>query len=129
MDETIEAVPYWLANVPQDQWEKECPEFLAKISERDKRILSTPASQYRRLTWEEVKDTIKTNRIDRFQREPGELRKYLQYTAKIKAEWGSIMDFVIKQRLQWTSLAPSGPPFSSPGMLDHDVSFSQRTYM
>ena len=114
--QTTEAVPFWLANVDPKDWPKECPDFLANTSERDQRILATPDSQYHRLTWPEVQDIIRTNRIDLFQRVPSDLRKYLQYTAKIKADWVSIMDFVLSQRLQWRDLTPSGPPFTIAGM-------------
>jgi len=116
MDETIEAVPYWLVNIPPEQWPKECPDFLAKASDRDRTILATSDSHYHRLTWVEVQEIIRLNRIDHFQRVPSDLRKYLQFTSKIKAEWGSIIDFVLKQRLQWHDLTPSsGPPFANPG--------------
>jgi len=115
MDETIEAVPYWLVNVPPAQWPQECPDFLAKASDRDRAILATPDDQYQRLTWSQVQAIIRTNRIDRFQRVPSDLRKYLQFTSMIKAEWGSIMDFVLKRRLQWDDLTPSGLPFANPG--------------
>ncbi|CAI7649524.1 unnamed protein product [Penicillium pancosmium] len=57
-----------------------------------------------------------TNRIDRFQRVPSDLRKYLEYTAQIKAEYGSVMQFVVKERLGWgdgntQDLQPKGGPF------------------
>lgn len=63
-----------------------------------------------------------TNRIDRFQRVPSDLRKYLEYTAQIKAEYGSVMQFVVKERLGWgdgntQDLQPKGGPFEFEGML------------
>lgn len=63
-----------------------------------------------------------TNRIDRFQRVPSDLRKYLEYTAQIKAEYGSVMRFVVKERLRWgdgdspEDLKPRGRPFEFDGM-------------
>lgn len=63
-----------------------------------------------------------TNRIDRFQRVPSDLRKYLEYTAQIKAEYGSVMRFVVKERLHWGdgeqdhALQPKGGPFEFDGM-------------
>ncbi|KAG8627127.1 hypothetical protein KVT40_004610 [Elsinoe batatas] len=33
---------------------------------------------------------------------------------KIKNDWGSIMNFVLKERIRWTDLAPSGAPFENP---------------
>lgn len=63
--------------------------------------------------------SVATNKIDQFQRVPSDLRKYLEYTAKIKAAYGSILDYVVKNRLQWEdNLEPKGStPFENPGML------------
>lgn len=62
-----------------------------------------------------------TNRIDRFQRVPSDLRKYLEYTAQIKAEYSSVMRFVVKERLHWgdgntEDLKPRGNLFEYDGM-------------
>ena len=32
---------------------------------------------------------------------PSDLRKYLEYTAHIKVQYGSVMRFVVKERLEW----------------------------
>lgn len=61
-----------------------------------------------------------SNRIDRFQRLPSDLRKYLEYTAQIKAQYGSVMRFVVKERLHWgdgdmEDLKPKGRPFEFDG--------------
>ena len=53
-----ESMPYWLVNVPQDQWPSSCPEFLINVSAKDKEILSTLDADYRRLTWPEVQEII-----------------------------------------------------------------------
>jgi hypothetical protein len=54
------------------------------------------------------------NRIDKFHRSPSELRRYRQYIYQLEQNYGSVMDFIINHRLEWQSLTPSGPPFSSP---------------
>lgn len=51
-------IPYWRANVPEDQWPTECPEFLLNLSERDEKLVSRLDKDYRRLTWPEVKEVI-----------------------------------------------------------------------
>lgn len=57
-----------------------------------------------------------TNRIDRFQRLPTDLRKYLEYTSQIKARYGSVMRFVVEERLHWgDGLQPKGRPFEYDG--------------
>ncbi|KAJ5384960.1 Protein of unknown function DUF3605 [Penicillium concentricum] len=96
-----ESLPYWLVNLPRSQWTAECPSFLRDQTPKNIRCLSTPDHLYTRQNWEQVKEITSTNRIDRFQRVPSELRKYLEYMAHIKAEYASVMRFVVKERLGW----------------------------
>lgn len=110
-----EPLPYWLVNVPPDARPDTCPEFLRTVNEKDRGILSTPDSEYRRLTWAEVKGIIRTNRIDLFRRVPSDLRRYLGYTAKLKKDYGSVMNFVMEKRLKWDDLTPRGAPFTESG--------------
>ncbi|KAJ5933449.1 hypothetical protein N7454_005778 [Penicillium verhagenii] len=109
-------LPYWLMNVPQSQWTAECPSFLQNQSPKNIQCLSMSDSHYQRQKWELVQEIIRTNRIDRFQRVPSDLRKYLEYTAHIKAQYGSVMRFVVKERLEWgdgniEDMKPKGGPF------------------
>jgi hypothetical protein len=53
-----EPLPFWLVNVPRDQWPTECPEFLKECSEKDRKIIGTPDDRYTLLTWEEVKELV-----------------------------------------------------------------------
>lgn len=110
-----ETLPYWQVNVPTDQRSIECPGFLGDANEKDQKILATPDSEFRRLSWPEVQELIRTNRIDLFQRVPSDLRRYKAYTAKLKQEYGSVMNFVMAERLEWRDLVPQGEPFSIPG--------------
>ena len=41
------------------------------------------------------------NRIDLLQRVPSDLRSYLEYNFKLKKEYGSVMAFVLRNRLGW----------------------------
>ncbi|KZF22444.1 hypothetical protein L228DRAFT_248133 [Xylona heveae TC161] len=111
---TVEDLPFWLVNVPRDQWPATCPDFLINANPKDQRILSTPDQEYHRLTWAEVQDIVKSNQIGLFQRAPSDLRKYLAYSAKLKKEYGAVVNFVLKERLQWADLIPKGPPFTNP---------------
>ncbi|KAJ5174710.1 uncharacterized protein N7482_000587 [Penicillium canariense] len=113
---TSDTLPYWLVNLPRSHWTAECPSFLRDQPEKNIRCLATPDSNYQRQNWGQVQEIIRTNRIDRFQRVPSDLRKYLEYTARIKAEYGSVMRFVVKERLRWgdgnpEDLHPRGGPF------------------
>ncbi|KAF2815665.1 uncharacterized protein BDZ99DRAFT_457645 [Mytilinidion resinicola] len=54
------ALPFWLVNVPQDQWPAECPDFLRDLGDKDRRIIGTPDSDYARLAWPQVKEIVGT---------------------------------------------------------------------
>lgn len=107
-------LPFWQVNVPLDKRPAKCPDFLADANDKDRRILGTPDSAYHLLTWSEVREIIAANRIDLFQRVPSELRRYREYMALLKRNHGSVMDFVMKERLHWTDLTPKAEPFVDP---------------
>ena len=109
-------LPYWLLNVPESQWPSKCPAFLTDISPRNLEIIDFPEGDFQRLTWPEVRQTIKANRIDEFRRTPLDHRNYLCSMARLKKEYGSVMDYVRDQRLKWTDLDAKGAAFEDPGM-------------
>ncbi|OHE90670.1 hypothetical protein CORC01_14031 [Colletotrichum orchidophilum] len=103
------ALPYWQVNVPSERRMDECPEGLRNLSAKDVGILSTPDAAYRPQTWDEVRRLVETNRLDLFQRVPSELRRYRLFIHHLILEHGSVMDFVLKQRLRWEEpLRPVG---------------------
>lgn len=59
-----------------------------------------------------------SNDIGKFQRLPSDLRKYLEWLYYIKQKYGSVMDFVLNERLHWEQgeLKPRGEPFEYDGM-------------
>ncbi|KAG0650700.1 N-acetylglucosamine-induced 1 [Hyphodiscus hymeniophilus] len=104
--------PYWQINVPVSLRTADCPAFLLDLSAKDKGIISTPDSQYHVLTWPEVQLIISRNRIDLFQRVPSELRRYLAYNWELRQKYGSVMEFVLQERLGWeVPIAAEGKPF------------------
>lgn len=59
-----------------------------------------------------------TNDIGKFQRLPSDLRRYLEYMFYLKQKYGSIMDFVVSERLHWDQeggLKARGQPFECDG--------------
>ena len=55
------------------------------------------------------------NQLDRFVRVPSDHRRYLEYNAQLKKKHGSVMHFVLQERLQWADLEPKDPaPFRDP---------------
>lgn len=64
-----------------------------------------------------------TNRIDLLQRVPSDLRKYLEFNAKLRKEYGSVMNYILKVRLGWDDLVPRNPaPFMDPGGISSRIS-------
>lgn len=53
-----EPLPFWLVNVPHDQWPAQCPDFLQNLGEKDRRIIGTPDADYTKLSWDQVKHFI-----------------------------------------------------------------------
>ncbi|TLS20235.1 uncharacterized protein PpBr36_11490 [Pyricularia pennisetigena] len=108
--------PYWNVNVPEDKRSVECPEFLVSLSDKDRTIINTPDADYRADTWEQVKKKVSTNRLDLFRRKPSDLRRYLEYTWKLRRDHGSVMNFILTQRLQWEMpIKPTSVvPFENP---------------
>ncbi|KAI1756975.1 hypothetical protein F4782DRAFT_209681 [Xylaria castorea] len=112
MGSLSKGLPYWQVNVPEDERAEDCPEFLRALSAKDLGIINTPDEEYHVDTWPEVQKLILDNRLELFQRVPSELRKYLEYNWKLKQEHGSVMNFILTQRLHWElPITPKGKPF------------------
>jgi len=74
-------------------------------------MLSMTDAEFTPHSWNETNTLITTNRLEDFKRYPSDLRKYLLWSQKTKAEYGSITNFVLKERLHWTPIdANSAPP-------------------
>ncbi|KAF3891482.1 N-acetylglucosamine-induced protein [Trichophyton interdigitale] len=123
-----EGLPYWLVNVPRDRWPAECPDYLCNLPAKNISILSTPDSEYVRQDWDLVRQIIASNRIDLFRRVPSDLRRYLEYTSYVKSKYGSVMNFVVRERLRWeNNMAPRGSrPFENPD--DHKILYNDWPY-
>lgn len=108
-------IAYWNTNVPESQRTQICPEFLRGLSPKDLGVLSTQDADYHLLTWEEVRVIAAQNRLDHFQRIPSELRRYKAFTFKLAQEYGSVTNFILTRRLDWTfSIQPKSEPFECP---------------
>ena len=51
-------LPFWLVNVPREQWPAACPAFLQDCGDKDKRIIGTRDELYTKMTWEEVREIV-----------------------------------------------------------------------
>ncbi len=112
MENPAQDLPYWQVNIPEHLRTTECPEFLRNVSDKDRGIISTPDSDYEVDSWPVVQHKVAQNRLELFQRAPSELRRYLAFTWKLRRDYGSVMNFILTQRLEWTvPIAPRGRPF------------------
>lgn len=112
-----EILPYWHVNVAPSDREAECPDFLRNLSAKDEGIIGTRDEDFRVLAWDEVRQIIADNGLDRFRRVPSDLRRYLEYNAKLRRDYGSVMDFVLTQRLGWEAPVRSSTGTTTPGQL------------
>lgn len=112
-DETDTTTSFWNRNIPPARRTTQCPTYLlyALTNDKDRAILNTPDTGYRRQSWPEVLSFIRANRLDCFQRVPSDLRRYREYCAKIVEEHGSIMKFILAERVKWQNLDAKGAPF------------------
>lgn len=106
-------IPFWNVNLPLERHTKECPSYLqyAFQDHKDREILSTLDKDFKRHTWEEVKQIVHGNQLDRLVRVPSDLRRYREYCAKLAEQYGTVMNFIVNERLQWRDLTPKGRPF------------------
>lgn len=105
-------LPFWQVNVPQEERTVECPEALCGLSAKDEDILSTPDAEYKRQSWDEVRQFVAMNRLELFRRVPSDLRRYRLFVHDLERRYGSVMEFVLAERLGWREpLAPRGAPF------------------
>lgn len=114
-------VAFWNVHIPQSDWTDECPEYLqyAFKDHKDRGVLSTPDTEYQRQSWDAVRELIRGNRLDMFKRVPSQLRLYREYCQQLIRKHGSIMNFVLKERLHWEDLDSSASlPFSNAGMTE-----------
>lgn len=109
---------WWNTNLPPTDHTRACPPYLtyALTHPKERANLSTLDADFKRLTWPEVRAHVAANRLDQFTRVPSELRRYRQYTEKLVREYGSVMRFVLDERLGWKDGESGGGRFEGGGM-------------
>lgn len=112
-------LPYWQVNVAPSERADDCPDFLVNLTDKDRGIVGTPDAHYRINTWAEVRQRVADNRLDLFQRAPSQLRRYLEFCWGLRQSHGNVINFVLRERLGWTTpVMPEGP---APFVCDEDV--------
>lgn len=95
---------WWNTNLPSSQHTPACPSYLLYAFDhaKERNNLSTLDADFTLQPWPQVRAKVAANRLDQFVRVPSDLRRYRQYTEKLVREYGSVMRFVLDQRLGWT---------------------------
>jgi hypothetical protein len=110
-----EEIPFWHVNIPESERTPDCPPFLATLNVKDRQIIGTPDAQFHVLSWPEVQHLTATNRLDLFERLPSSLRRYYEFNWMLKQQYGSVMQFILSQRLHWDlPIEARAAPFEDP---------------
>ncbi|KAI2636413.1 hypothetical protein GGS26DRAFT_589019 [Hypomontagnella submonticulosa] len=83
------------------------------LTDVDKWILSLTDEEYTYHDWEDIRKIIAENNLSVLKRKPSDLRRYIKWTAGIKAEYGSMTNYLIKHRLPKTWGSPPFTPAST----------------
>ncbi|KAF2496387.1 hypothetical protein BU16DRAFT_526878 [Lophium mytilinum] len=79
----------------------------------DQEQLSLPDSAFIPHSWSSLRTLIASNRLEELKRVPSSLRAYLAWSTATKKKYGSITNFLLRERLRWTPLdgeGAEGPP-------------------
>ncbi|KAJ4391763.1 hypothetical protein N0V93_005383 [Gnomoniopsis smithogilvyi] len=96
--------------------EKEAPFPLTDV---DKWVLSQTDEEFKFHDWDELREIINANNLSILKRKPSDLRRYMDWTAATKAEYGSMTNYLLQNRLPkaWGGLPftpVSETPFADP---------------
>ena len=108
---------WWNVNLPSYEQTPVCPTYLAYAfaHPKERANLSTLDTDFTRQTWPQVRAYVEANRLDQFVRVPSDLRRYRQWTEKLIAEYGSVMRFVLDERLGWRDARAGEGRFADQG--------------
>ncbi|KAI6310819.1 hypothetical protein MCOR34_006243 [Pyricularia oryzae] len=72
------------------------------LTDVDKWVLSQTDEEFKYHDWDELRETIDTNKLEVLKRKPSDLRRYMKWTAETKAEYGSMTKYIMIHRLPKT---------------------------
>jgi len=93
----------------------------------DRSLLAITDDQFQPETWENLKQIIAEHNLSVLKRWPSDLRRYIKWSSKTKEAYGSVPNFVMRERLKWTPL-PSFTPETGPQFdIKNRVPFADET--
>ncbi|TQS36984.1 hypothetical protein Golomagni_02555 [Golovinomyces magnicellulatus] len=91
------------------------PVYLQDLSTKDEQILRIPEAEFKILDWAILREMIINNETGHLQRRPSDLRRYLEFSHRMREIYGSIRTFLLQERLNWRdNLNPIGTSFGNP---------------
>ncbi|EEH35829.1 hypothetical protein PAAG_00152 [Paracoccidioides lutzii Pb01] len=81
------------------------------LTDVDRKVLLQTDDEFVFHDWADLRNIIATNNLEVFRRKPSDLLRYIAWTSDIKAQYGSITNYICKERLHWP-LDPSKDPTS-----------------
>ncbi|KAG5924072.1 hypothetical protein E4U61_001728 [Claviceps capensis] len=87
------------------------------LTETDRWVLSQTDQEFKKHDWQDLKQIIKTNQLSILKRTPSDLRRYMSWTANTKAQYGSMTNYLLANRLppSWEH-----PPFAPESNIPFD---------
>ncbi|KAJ5550368.1 hypothetical protein N7535_001694 [Penicillium sp. DV-2018c] len=71
------------------------------LTDLDRKLLAMTDEEFVHHDWEELRSIIARNDLGALKRKPSDLRRYLAWTQETKSQYGSIMNYIYRQRLRW----------------------------
>ncbi|KAK2821833.1 hypothetical protein FQN49_007629 [Arthroderma sp. PD_2] len=71
------------------------------LKESDYRVLAQTDEEFIYHDWEGLKDIIGNNKLELLKRKPSDLRRYIKWNSIIKDQYGSVTNFICRERLHW----------------------------
>ncbi|KAG8531402.1 uncharacterized protein KY384_003031 [Bacidia gigantensis] len=95
-----------------NEWLNQIP---FELTETDKENMLAGDAKFKPHTWDELKQIIADNKLDILKRRPSDLKRYCLWTNDTKKNYGTMTNFVCKERLFWepslSSTEQTGPIF------------------
>ncbi|KAG6033641.1 hypothetical protein E4U41_006850 [Claviceps citrina] len=79
------------------------------LTDMDRWVLSQTDEEFEKHDWEDLEQIIGTNQLSVLKRSPSDLRRYMAWTAETRAQYGSMLHYLLVNRLpaSWGQ-----PPFA-----------------
>lgn len=75
----------------------------------DREVLSQSDEEFQPHSWEELKEIVAQNSLEKLKRWPSHLRRYIFWTVEIRKKHGGITNYVCSMKLFWQPIAQDDP--------------------